>query len=291
MRDTRLASARASPTTGVLPPVTPVARLMEYPACVLLAFDLDKTVVTNDHELPGAIADAIAAARAAGHVVTVLTGRPLVAARRFLELLEVSGVHAVNHGAIVREHDRVIRRRHITALDVDAILGEHTQDASLEFTCVVDDTLFVRDPEHERWTWAHAQGRSLAPFRMGMGRDADKVVFHANGRSEELDRWVSARHPHVLRYLWGDGYLELVPQGGDKGTALAYIADRLGIPRSDVVAFGDGLNDVSMLRWAGHAVAVGPEAHADVLAQADEHIASPEELGVAAWLERNLLAD
>lgn len=270
--------------------VTPVTRSMEYPACVLLAFDLDKTVVTNDHELPGAIVDAIGAARAAGHVVTVLTGRPLVAARRFLDLLDVTGAHAVNHGALVRERGEVLRRRHITAPDVDAILADHADDVSLEFTCVVDDTLFVRDPAHERWTWAHAQGRALAPFRLGMGRNADKVVFHANGRSEELDRWVSERHPHVLRYLWGDGYLELVPEGGDKGAALAFIAARLKIPRSDVVAFGDGLNDVSMLGWAGHAVAVGPEAHDDVLAAADEHIASPEELGVAAWLERNLLS-
>jgi 5-amino-6-(5-phospho-D-ribitylamino)uracil phosphatase len=56
------------------------------------------------------------------------------------------------------------------------------------------------------------------------------------------------------------------------------------------VAFGDGLNDVSMLRWAGRAVAVGPEAHPDVLAVADERIAAPEEGGVADWLERNVLA-
>jgi len=264
---------------------------MEYPASVLLAFDLDKTVVTNDYELPDAIAGAIAAAGAAGHVVTVLTGRPLIAARRYLDQLDVAVPHAVNHGAIVRQASGdVLRRRHITALDVDAILGEHVGDVSLEFTCVIDDTLYVRDPAHERWTWAHAQGRRLAPFRTGLGRDADKVVFHANGRSSELERWVADRHPRVLRYLWGDGYLELVPEGGDKGTALAYIAAQLGFARSDVVAFGDGLNDVTMLGWAGHAVAVGPEAHPDVLDLADEHIASPEELGVATWLERNVLA-
>jgi hydroxymethylpyrimidine pyrophosphatase-like HAD family hydrolase len=40
-----------------------------------------------------------------------------------------------------------------------------------------------------------------------------------------------------------------------------------------------------MLRWAGHAVAVGPDAHPDALAEADEHVASPEEGGVADWID------
>ena len=57
-----------------------------------------------------------------------------------------------------------------------------------------------------------------------------------------------------------------------------------------MVAFGDGLNDVSMVRWAGHGVAVGPEAHPDTIAASDERVASPEEGGVLGWLERHYLS-
>src|SRR5690606_29547402 len=68
---------------------------------MLLAFDLDKTLVTDDFRLPDDIADAIGAARAAGHHVTVLTGRPLVAAREYLERLAVDRHHSVHQGSTI----------------------------------------------------------------------------------------------------------------------------------------------------------------------------------------------
>jgi hydroxymethylpyrimidine pyrophosphatase-like HAD family hydrolase len=62
----------------------------------------------------------------------------------------------------------------------------------------------------------------------------------------------------------------------------------LGFEQKDTLAFGDGPNDVTMIQWAGTGIAVG-EAYHEVLDAAAEHIARPEELGVARWLEQNLL--
>lgn len=257
---------------------------------VLLAFDLDKTLLTDDYRLPDETLAAVRAARQRGHIVTVLTGRPLRAAKAFLDLLEIEVPHAVNHGSYVRNgQGEALRRMRLATAQVDALLEEHLDDATVEFSCVVDDVLYVRDPANERWDWVHAESRAVTRFQVGLGLAADKVVFHGTGRTPALDGWVARRHPDLLRYLWGDGYLEIVPQGGDKGSALEYIAGLLGVPRDQVVAFGDGLNDVTMLGWAGHAVAVGPDVHPDALAAADEHVDSPELGGVAAWLERNAL--
>ncbi len=257
---------------------------------MLLAFDLDKTLVTNDFVMPAQVERAVRAARDAGHLVTVLTGRPRVAALPYLEQIAVSEHYSVNHGAqVMGLAGAELRRRRIAAVDVDGLLGGYVGDAELEFSCVIDDCLWVRDPEHEHWTWAHTQNRRIDRFRTGLALDADKVVFYANGRSEALDREVAQRYPGVVRYLWGDGYLEILPPDADKGSALALLAGELGVPRGDVVAFGDGLNDVTMLRWAGHGVAVGPEAHPAVVEAAAEHIASPEEHGVSDWIESHLL--
>jgi hypothetical protein len=256
---------------------------------VLLAFDLDKTLVTNDFVLPEDIEQGLRDVREAGHHLTVLTGRPLRAARPFLDQVDLSGPFSVNHGALVMDRGgAVLRRRRIAAAMVDGLVEGYLEDAEVEFSCVVDDTLWVRDPDHERWNWAHTQNRAIDRFRTGLALDADKVVFYANGRSEAVDRDIARSHPELLRYLWGDGFLEIVPTGADKGTALAYIAGRLGVPRDQVVAFGDGLNDLSMLSWAGHSVAVGPEAHPEVIAIAREHIPAPEEGGVRTWLTTNL---
>ena len=66
---------------------------------MLLAFDLDKTLVTDDYELPHETVEAVHAARRRGHMVTVLTGRPLRSAKPFLEQLELTLPHSVNHGS------------------------------------------------------------------------------------------------------------------------------------------------------------------------------------------------
>ena len=256
---------------------------------MLLAFDLDKTLVTDDFTLPLTIERAIRAARDRGHLVTVLTGRPLSGARPYLDQLDVTGPFSVNHGGqVIGEHGRELRRRRIAARDVDGLLEGHLGASDVEFSCIVDDVLWVRDPDDDRWEWAHTRSRRVDRFRTGMELDADKLVFFSQQRSTDLDREVAARHPDMLRYLWGDGFLEVLPPQADKGSALALIAEDRGVPRGEVVAFGDGLNDFTMVTWAGHGIAVG-DAHPELVAAAAEHIPSPEEGGVAAWIEANVL--
>lgn len=257
---------------------------------MLFAFDLDKTLVTNDYRLPERTPTVMRALRDAGHAVTVLTGRPLGSARPFLEALGVAGPFSVNHGAqVMGEGGRELRRVRLHAADVRAVLAPWAAHPTVEFSCVVGDTLLVKDPQDARWHWAHTESRVVSRFDPTVDTDADKVVFAADTSTVEVIAHVEERVPHAERYLWGDGFLEVVAPGGDKGAGLAFIAAHLGYERHQVVAFGDGLNDVSMVRWAGHGVAVGPEAHPDTLAAADEHVASPEEGGVLDWLEGRYL--
>lgn len=75
--------------------------------------------------------------------------------------------------------------------------------------------------------------------------------------------------------------LEINPRGVNKGSALTALADRLGIPMSQVMAIGDQGNDLPMLACAGYAVAMGNSAP-EVLAQATHVTLSNAEDGVAA---------
>ncbi len=253
---------------------------------MLLAFDLDNTVVTRDHLLPDEIAGAIGAARDAGHLVTVLTGRPHASARAFVERLGVApGPYSVNHGALVfGPTGDVIKRRRMAGDHVRAILSPPLLPDGVPFACIVDDALLVDDPLDPRWAWAHTANRTVERIVLDEVLEADKIVFGSNGESEAIEAAVLARMA-ATTYRWGDGYLEITAADADKGAALALIAETLGVPREQTVAFGDGTNDVTMLAWAGHGVAVGPHATPEVRAVADEHIAAPEELGVAAWLD------
>ena len=63
---------------------------------------------------------------------------------------------------------------------------------------------------------------------------------------------------HGINYYVGyTAWLDLAPQGVSKATGLESVARRLGVAQADVLALGDGHNDVEMLQWAGRGVAMG----------------------------------
>lgn len=256
---------------------------------MLLAFDLDKTIVTNEYQLPIEIIDALGRARKAGHEVTILTGRPFINAAPVVEQLKLSAPHSVNHGAqVVDAAGQEIRRVQMTGAEADAILKDHIDVENLDFSVMLDEQLHVKDPNSPSWDFVHTEKRLIEQYRPGNLHTVDKVVFYGPDHTDRLTTVFEKTFPRMERYLWANGYLEVVPERADKGSALAFIAEKLGYEQQDVVAFGDGSNDVSMIGWAGHGVAVGPWAVEGVLNNAQEHIASPEELGVAAWIEKNL---
>jgi hydroxymethylpyrimidine pyrophosphatase-like HAD family hydrolase len=85
----------------------------------------------------------------------------------------------------------------------------------------------------------------------------------------------------------GDDLLEISAPGVTKAFGLEGLASEHGVVASEVVAFGDMPNDLPMLAWAGHGVAVA-NAHPEVLAMADELTASNDDDGVALVVERLL---
>jgi Cof subfamily protein (haloacid dehalogenase superfamily) len=104
------------------------------------------------------------------------------------------------------------------------------------------------------------------------------------------DAMVDALAPLVgdqvaLTFSNPNGLVEAAPLGISKATGLAEIAESLGVAGEDVIAFGDMPNDIPMLDWAGHGVAMA-NAHPEVLAVADEITSANTEDGVALVLER-----
>ena len=257
---------------------------------MLLAFDLDNTIVTQGNEIPSRILAAIKAAKVAGHFVAVLTGRPNASALPFVDQLGVSGPYAVNHGAVViGGAGEILSRSLIPASDALGLIKTYGMTRGLEYAFMLDDDIFVHDPHDPRWGWAHTLNRNVLTFDPDAVTDADKVVFGADDEGPQMLTELSRAYPKLMTYYWSDGFFEITGEGADKGTALARISLELGVPQTDTIAFGDGVNDIEMMKWAGRAVAVG-RAHPEVLAASDDHIAEPEENGVADWLEQNLLS-
>lgn len=85
--------------------------------------------------------------------------------------------------------------------------------------------------------------------------------------------------------LSGAPFLEVAADGVNKGTGLERLCDMLEIAATDVVAFGDALNDVDMLTWAGHGVAMAHAMPAAVAAADEVLPGTNADEAVADWLE------
>ena len=121
----------------------------------------------------------------------------------------------------------------------------------------------VADPARVR-----AEG-TVSPYKyVVFGRDYDPAFDDIRATLADLKLSISSS--------WRDN-LEIMRPGVDKGASLKFIAERLGVPRGAIMAFGDNTNDVPMFAYAGHPVAMG-NAEACAL-RAARYVAPDCELG------------
>ena len=257
----------------------------------LAATDLDGTLLRSDGTVSRRTCAAMRSAEAAGIVLALVTGRPPRWMAPVARETGHSGVAICANGALLYD------------LHSEQVIGSTLLERPVALATV-------------KALRATVPGLSFAAeFTPGFGHEASyrhgwdlgEVQVRIGEAEDLLDQPVVkllARHPTMDRdellalagELLGDdvtvtssstteALLEIAAPGVTKATALAGLAARHGITAEQVVAFGDMPNDLPMLAWAGHAVAVA-NAHPSVLALADEVTASNDEDGVARVLER-----
>ena len=261
----------------------------------LVATDLDGTIVRSDGSVSDRTRAAFAAAERAGVGVVLVTGRPPRWMRTMAQDTGHRGLAILSNGAIVYDlHEERIVDEHpldpTAAAEVVAALRREVpglvfaverggrfghEPAWIPRYALPDDVLVGEVDE----LLAEPMVKLLARHDELSG---DELVLRARGVVGEA---ATITHSGVGSI----GMLEISGPGVTKASALARLAADLGTGPSGTVAFGDMPNDLPMLAWAGHSVAVA-NAHPEVRALADEVTASNDEDGVAQVVER-LLTD
>ena len=254
----------------------------------LAAIDLDGTLLRSDGTISARSRSAITQARGAGIAVVIVTARGPANITAVARDAGISGRAICSNGAIVVdvESGEILSER-LLETEVACRLVHDLRRHVPGILFAVEHEAFAHEPGFSAWDWTPPEGTRVADAIELLADPASKLILRHAGHEVEA---IAA----VARGLAGDG-ATVVPSGGqavevtaagvNKAAALAEIADELGIEPADVVAFGDYPNDVAMLAWAGLGVAVA-NAHAEVLAIADEVTASNDEDGVALVLER-----
>lgn len=255
----------------------------------LIAVDVDGTLLNSRKELTDPVRAAVAAVRERGVLFTIATGRDILGLRKLGDLLS-EGVPVITYnGAELRR-----------AGSEELILGTYMQtDAAREvigrglsggFSVIVwsRGELFIGQPGPACAGYSEMYGireKELRDPELLIRRGVTKIIWAGRGEEiAELERRLHARPIRDTVCCTSEAsYLEFMASGVDKGAGLAAAAEALGLTRRQVMAVGDGHNDLPMLRWAGCSAAMG-NASESVREAADFVVPSSDDDGLAAAL-------
>ena len=263
----------------------------------LIATDLDDTLLNEHSGLNPRTKRALDAAMAAGCGISLSSGRMVEAMVPLAKQIGVNAPMLLYNGALAWDYatDEIIFSFEIpfeTALGIAEMAeanGFYIQaypgrnyycNEVCEFTrryasSIRVDAIPVHRPVSE-WMREHPSGmQKLLLIDTPEGADRAKAML-------------SEAYPTGASFMKSRAhYLEIAPEGVDKGRSLARLAEHLGLSRDEVMAFGDGQNDVTMIEAAGTGVAVA-NACPEALAVADRIAPPNTEDGVAQVIEEYL---
>ena len=254
----------------------------------LMALDVDGTLVDEENTISPAVANAVRAMIDRGIHAVVATGRAVPGAIEVIERLGLpDGMAVCSNGAVT------------VGFRPTEVLEAVTFDASEAVRRVVEEVpdAFVAVEE------IGVGYRVNQPFPSGeiagtitveeldalVAEPVTRVIIRAPDHDpREFHELVQGLGLTDINYYIGyTAWLDLAPLGVSKASALAGVCERLGIAAADVLAVGDGFNDVEMLEWAGHGVAMG-HAPGRLKEAADAVTGTVHEDGLALELARYL---
>jgi HAD superfamily hydrolase (TIGR01484 family) len=250
----------------------------------LIALDIDGTLVDFDESVRPAVIEAVGAARDSGAHIVLATGRSVFGIVGVIEEFGLTDGYCVaSNGAVTFTYPPTTVRTAITFDPEPAVRAvlEHVPDALVAVEVIgrgyrANRHFPVGEINGEIWLES-VDDLVREPVTRVIIRDPQSSV-------DDFVALAAGLGLHGTNYFVGyTAWLDLAPEGVSKASALTDVAAELGVHRDDVLAIGDGRNDLEMLRWAGRGVAMG-QAPDVVKDAADAVTASWEEDGVALEL-------
>ncbi len=259
---------------------------------LLIALDIDGTVLLEDESFSPGVVDAVRDAHEAGHEIMLATGRAWESTRQIMSDLGLEPEFAVcSNGAVVMrrlEGDPVEYERHVVETfdpaEVLELVRTHLPGGRYMVELADGERLFTEDM-HD---WNLSRAREVAFEDLAHEPVSRVVVVSPEESPEDFLELVEGIGLGGVSYAVGwSAWLDIAPHGVDKATGLEYVREQLGVAPRDVLVIGDGRNDLGMFRWArehgGRAIAMA-QAPEVVQAEASEATGSVYEGGVAAIL-------
>ena len=272
----------------------------------LIAFDLDGTLLDDEKRIPPENLRALEAAAARGWVPVPATGRIVRGIPEPVKALPGLRYFIVSNGAGVYDAaaDRLLYRGDVP-LELALRCYEYMDTLPVIYDCYQNESGWMTRSMYEACAPYFPTEPHMLEIvkRLRVPVDDLKETLRQRGeplqklqmffKPEDLDererqlRRIPELFPELVATTSVSNNIEINSVNAGKDKALLALAEHLGIRREETVAFGDGTNDLAMLRAAGLGVAMA-NADPKVKAAADEITGSNNDAGVARVIWRLL---
>ena len=260
-----------------------------------IALDLDGTLTNHDKEVTPITRQALMKAQKNGAHIILASGRPTYGIAPIADHLEINKydgyVLSYKGGKIVKWQTKEEIYSNPLPNDVIPILYNYAKKkghallgySGKEIITEMPDDKYVKEESRIN----KMQIRKINNLMESLEPNPTKLLMTGDPSlmikaEEELSELVGNRMD-VFRSA--PFFIELVPRGIDKAQSLNRLLGLIGLTPNDMIAFGDGYNDLSMLKLAGIGVAMA-NAVPEVRAEADFITKSNEEDGVAFAIQK-----
>jgi Cof subfamily protein (haloacid dehalogenase superfamily) len=227
----------------------------------LISLDLDGTLLYDWETISKPTLEYLLNLKKQGHELVIATGRPFRSSEHFHKLLELNTpIINYNGGLVTSKHDSGFKEYSLTVdrkcvLDIFEKNKQYIENA---FGEVKDDVYLLHDTDEIRPLLHLFNGAQLfvGDFKDTLVEDTNGFIILSNkGQGKYIEEYVKENYSgKILSRNWGNDYeyiIELYTPETNKGRGLKYVADYLGYNRENIIAFGDGHNDIEMIEYAG----------------------------------------
>lgn len=253
--------------------------------------DIDGTLLNTSHRIPKEVKQRIAEIKEQGIPFVLVSARMPKGMRGIRDELGLLAPMICYSGALVVDENE--ESLYSVELPVEAVQGVYQcvcrEENDISVNLYREDQWMVED-QTDPWVRQEWEITGVIPQEIPF---TDQVFAHVHkilcmGEPEQISRMEEIlldEFPQIRIYKSKPTYLEIMSMEASKSGAIQKLEEKFGIERQEIIAFGDGHNDIDMLQYAGMGIAMG-NAQDDVKAAADIVTATNDQGGMYQILKQ-----
>lgn len=260
----------------------------------MLVLDMDDTLLTDDHTISNENATMLFKAQELGVYVVLASGRPTPAMTAYAKELQLDNSFMISYnGAVITDlkEDKIIFEQTLSQQQIHELYDYSLKSKTHIITYVDGKIVSETDSEYieiEK-NITGLEHNKVNSFKEEVKSAAIKcILLEEPSYLKEVEKDLKLAMPHLSVCMSKPFFLEVAQNGIDKGASIKFLADKLNILQSEIIAVGNAGNDLTMIEYAGLGVWVD-NVDPELRDKADVIVASNNNHGVAEVVRRFIL--